>query len=155
MTVTYLIALKKNKTLNKTDYFYRHTLTSGKTVFLDNDGIFFKEKLWPQEEDIAKNLFPQRKVYAIRASVPLEYRLVDNGIIQNYYLCEKEQCKWFLDFLKKHTQEDGDVFFLQICLGHPINYSKIKFKCINLNNIKLPEDNFAFEDSVIHQFVNN
>lgn len=153
MSVSYLIAF--DKCLSKTDYLYKFILKGKKTVFGDNDGIIFSDKLYPQEKDIANNLFPQRKVYSIRSSVPLSYKNSDRmSICENYYICEKEQLEWFLTFIKKHINYDEDVLFLKLNLGHPINYSKILSKQVDVSNIVLPEDQFAFDDC-IYQFVNN
>ncbi len=153
MSVSYLIAF--DKSLTKTDYLYRFILKSKQTVFFENDGIVFSDKLYPQEQEIALNLFPQRKVYSIRSSVPLSYDSSDkSNISDNYYTCEKEQLAWFLNFLKEHIHVNDDVLFLKIKLGQPINYSKILTKQVDINDICLPEYNFAF-DNHIYQFVNN
>lgn len=153
MSISYLIAF--DKSLTKTNYLYKFTLESKKTVFFENDGISFSDKLYPQEQEIASNLFPQRKVYSIRSSVPLSYESSDRiNISDNYYICEKEQLTWFLNFLKKHINIDEDVLFFKVNLGQPINYSKILSKQVDINNILLPENNFSF-DNYIYQFVNN
>ena len=153
MSVSYLIAF--DKSLTKTDYLYKFILENKQTAFFENDGILFSDKLYPQEQEIASNLFPQRKVYSIRSSVPLSYKSSDkSNISENYYTCEKEQLVWFVDFLKKHIHADEDVLFLKINLGQPINYSKILAKQINVNDISLPENDFTF-DNHIYQFVNN
>lgn len=153
MSISYLIAF--NKSLTKTDYLYKFILESKQTVFSENDGILFSGKLYPQEQEIASNLFPQRKVYSIRSSVPLSYESSDkSNISENYYTCAKEQLVWFLNFLKKHINVDEDVLFLKINLGQPIKYSEILAKQVDINNISLPANNFAF-DNYIYQFVNN
>ena len=152
MSVSYLIAFDKD--LNKTNYLYKYILNSKKTVWNQNDGIVFSENLFPQEKEIAQNLFQQRKVYSIRSSVPLSYRTLDKeNVSPEYYLCEKEQIKWLLEFLKKQIKYDEDVLFLKINLGNPIDYSKILSKQVDVNDIDLPEDEFAFEN-YIYQFVN-
>lgn len=153
MSVSYLIAF--DKSLPKTKYLYKFILTSKQTVFSENDGILFSDELYPQEQEIASNLFPQRKVYSIRSSVPLSYNSTDSSnVSENYYICEKEQLVWFLDFLKKHIRADEDALFLKIALGQPIDYSRILAKQIDVNNFLLPEHNFTF-DTHIYQFVNN
>ena len=99
MSVSYLIAF--DKSLTKTNYLYKYILDSKKTVWGQSDGILFSDKLYPQEQEIACSLFPQRKVYSIRSSVPLSYKGSDRvNISDDYYLCEKEQVVWFLNFLK-------------------------------------------------------
>lgn len=153
MSVSYLIAF--DKSLTKTNYLYKYILKSKQTVFFENDGILFSDKLYPQEQEIALNLFPQRKVYSIRSSVPLSYKYSDkSNVCESYYTCEKEQLEWFINFLKKHINEDEDCLFITICLGHPINYSKILAKQVNINNFTLPDKNFEFDD-YIYQFVND
>ena len=151
MSVSYLIAF--DKSLTKTDYLYKFILESKKTVFFENDGILFSDKLYPQEQEIASKLFPQRKVYSIRSSVPLSYDISDRiAISEDYYICEKEQLLWFLNFLKKRIKSDEDVLFIKVNLGQPINYSKILAKQVDVNDIKLPENEFTF-DNHIYQFV--
>lgn len=55
MSITYLIAFDKK--LNKTNFLYQNILPSKKFVFCEEDGIKFEEKLFPQEQDIAKKCF--------------------------------------------------------------------------------------------------
>lgn len=153
MSVSYLIAFDKE--LTKTEYLYKFILENKKTVFFENDGILFNNKLYPQEYEIASNLFPQRKVYSIRASVPLNYKESDRlNVGENYYICEKEQLLWFIEFLKKHIKSNEDVLFLKVNLGHPINYSKIIARQVDVNDIELTKNDFEF-DNYIYQFVNN
>ena len=153
MSVSYLIAL--DKSLSKTDYLYKYILKSKKTVFFEDDGIVFSDKLYPQEQEIASNLFPQRKVYSIRSSVPLSYENLDRtSVSDDYYTCEKEQLSWFIHFLEKTISSEEDALFLKVNLGQPINYSKILAKQIDVADIVLPENEFTFNNH-IYQFVNN
>lgn len=152
MSVTYLIAFDKGTELQKINYFYKHILNSKKTVFSENDGIKFDKELWPQEMDIAQNLFQGRDVYAIRSSVPMSYKPTDNVVSDEYLQCEKEQLEWFKQFVKKHLTKFNDILFLQIGLGHPINYYKILSKQIPIDTLEFPEDEFCFEP-YIYQFV--
>ncbi|MDD4351272.1 MAG: hypothetical protein PHP83_03730 [Clostridia bacterium] len=153
MSVTYLIAFDKK--LTKTEYLYKDILKSKKTVFSDDDGIVFELKLFPQEEDIAKNIFQSRVVYSIRASVPLSCNLSDKeNIAEEYYICEKEQLDWFKDFLKKHIAWYEDVLFIQIALGSPIKYSGMLSQQVDVNDIII-DNNFLFTPKLIYQFVNN
>jgi len=155
MSVSYLIAFDFDKALQKKEYLYKDILKSKKTVWGKDDCIIFTDELYAQEEDIAKNLFQQRKVYSIRSSVPLEYHLKDkDAICDEYYTCEKEQIEWLFEFLKKKISRTEDVLFVKIWLGHPINYFKILSEQYDVNDFVLPKDEFSFE-SHIYQFVNN
>lgn len=152
MSISYLIAFDKK--LPKTTFYYKYILESKKTIWGDDDCIIFSDKLFPQEQEIAKNMFPQRVVYSIRPSVSLSYKSSDkDNVSQDYYLCEKEQIKWLIEFLKKHIKSNEDVLFLTIGLGHPIDYSKILSKQIDVNDMILPENEFNF-DNYVYQFVN-
>ena len=152
MSISYLIAFDKD--LNKTEYLYKFILKSKQTVWNEDDGINFSDKLYPQEQDIAKTMFPQRKVYSIRSSVPLAYKQGDKeAVCDSYYNCEKEQLAWFINFLKKQIKCDEDVLFLKINLGSLIDYSKILSKRVDLNDLELPQNEFNF-DNCVYQFVN-
>ena len=160
MSTTYLIAFNKDNALTKTKYYYKHILENKEKITDENAGVFFQDDLWPQEQEIADTLFPQRKVYAIRSSLYLGYCLsdkkFDNGHYickEGYYICKKEQLVWFINFLKKHTRRGEDILFWQVNLGHPINYSKVSTVRMDVNDIVLPEDEFDF-DWHIYQFVN-
>ena len=147
MSLTYLIAFEKGKRLQKTDYLYKYILPSKKTVFREDDGILFDEKLWPQECDIAQNLFNGREVYGIRSEVYLEFESkYDN--LQNYLLCAKEQIVWFKSFIKKHLTENNDILFFPVWLGHPINYSKIPTKKVPIDTLDVSGDSFYFDDCI-------
>lgn len=153
MSVSYLIAF--DKCLNKTDYLYKFILDSKKTIWELSDGILFSDELYPQEKEIANNLFPQRKVYSIRPSVPLSYKESDRvNICDDFYICEKEQLLWFFKFLKKNIKYNEDVLFLKINLGQPIDYQKIYAKQFDVDDIVLPEKEFTF-DNHIYQFVSS
>ena len=153
MSIAYLIGFDKK--LTKNQFLYKDILKSKKIVFCENDGITFTLQLLPQEDDIAKKLFQGRVVYSIRATVPLDCNLQDKGDIgEEYYMCEKEQLEWFIEFLKKHISSDEDCLFVQIALGTPINYQEILSKCLDLNQIKI-SDNFSFCPGLVYQFTNN
>lgn len=153
MSVSYLIAF--DKSLTKTEFLYKYILESKQTVFSENDKIVFCDKLYPQEQEIALTLFPQRKVYSVRSSVPLSYQESDIlNISEKYYSCEKEQLVWLLEFLKKHIHKDEDVLFFKTNLGHAISYSQVLVNQVDVNDIKFPPENFSF-GNCIYQFVNN
>ena len=155
MSTTYLIAFEKGKRLQKTKYFYKDVLPSKKFVFSETNSIFFDEKLWPQEYDIAQNLFKGREVYGVRPSVYFDFEPSTTIPINEdvYLLCAKEQIVWFKSFIKKHLTDDNDILFLQINLGHPIDYSKIPTKKVPIDTLDVSGESFDFEGYVIHQFV--
>lgn len=153
MSIAYLIGFDKK--LNKNHFLYKDILKSKKTVFSENDGITFTPQLLPQESDIAQKIFQGRVVYSVKTSVPLDCNLQDTeNIGEEYFLCEKEQLEWFVEFLKKHISSDEDCLFIQTALGSPINCQNILSKHLDLNQIRI-SDNFSFCPGLIYQFTNN
>lgn len=152
MSVVYLIAFEEP--LTKTKYEFSNTLASGLTVFSDRDSITFSTDLYPQERKIANNLFPNKNVYSIRTNVPLCYKPTDVEMISNeYYVCAKEQLDWLVQLIKKILRTTKQVDFVQLGIGHPIDYRSISRKQINIEDFVLPEREFHFEHFV-YQFVN-
>lgn len=153
MSTIYLIAFDRNKALKKTEYYYKDIFENKELVLDKDEGIFFSKELSPEEQEIATKMFQQRKIYAIRCGVPLGYCMADKDVDERYYMREKEQLAWFVDFLKKHISSYDDVLFLAIPLVRPKNSPMILSIHLDVNDIVL-EDEFAFEEH-IYQFVNN
>lgn len=154
MSVAYFIAFEKK--LKAVDYRYKDMFGFNGLNLSEDDGILFQENLSSAEKMAVGNLFQQRAVYSVRASVPFEfnesYKL---QLSEGYYQTARNQIIWLKKFIKERLKKSHEVFFIRMSLGHKIDYSKIVSEYIDVEQFEIPEKDFTFEPLVIYQFVDN
>ena len=152
MNIVSFIAFDAGTELEERKFLYKDVLPSKKTVYSENDCIFFDDSFTQQELEYLEYNFQQRDVYAIRTSVPLSFKSTDNAISEDYLTCEKEQLEWFRSFVKKYLTEWNDILFIQLDLDKPRTFYNNLSDQFRIDELDFSGDSFSFEPYE-HQFV--